>query len=1174
MILTDYPRPYEDNGRGIHWSSSPGVWGEDNWAFWKKELLDMNVSWVKVVASHDGLTDGLIKRLLDINIIPIIRIYIGQQNPQALAEAAPGAIALIKKYVSWGVRYFETNNEPDSRREWSVPFPDDWLEIVARNFLTDWKAITDVGGIAGFPCFSFGGGRQNPFELIADWGASHVFERMWIPIHNYGLNRPVEYPNDPVNLNGQQLTQEEYEMYGGEWAFERPLEAVNKDRWGQRVNKDKLPDKEFDNLILEDFTCWRAFERFNEWFSSVAGFSVPIITTEGGFNVSAFVDGRYPKLNPQLASKEQIKSEEQDWPEYYFSDMYWIVAVYRIGVFATDFETQSLYGHWWDSMFGTEGELPLVQMWKDWPGKTRGSGPVPEELPFYKGPDLSDRDFDDELKYTEPITLLEPVSDPDRTHWRLQEVKFEPEGMGRAFIRCKFRNNFQEGWRINSKQGLTIESARTKGLADDWYGNVPVPDTEGGVRLFAGNIEANSDVLTGVKQGTVYLTFEKKERKKMDRKVGLWVANGHPGDPGLMLGWKPYGVTCFYDYLQANGIYDYKAVNPGTPVIVRFQHPPNWHTDPKFYAEQLGNLVASKWVDLKLLDPYVYFANEMNLHYENGDDNPENQHLYTSPEFYEKFADWVYMTADVIKNIVPEMKLVTPPFAFGHHEDGAPDDDGNPQEGWAGYDYLTGYAPGSKNAVGDFFGNILTGHYYWNNQQDPERRRLYDEEESSWHAFRWKRVLKLFETRYGIKAQMIIDEAGNFATGDQDFTDQIMYHAEKCLNDGRIICVTYFLWLDPTNSPGNLPNSWVQGCYNLTDHVERLRNMPGVPVIYPAPDPSPQPEPPEPQPPQPEPPQPPDPGQQSENEFAHLIKMYLESDEVINNAKEYGVAIEKAKVEQGQEYWSIIGIHHLSPEQNNMRQHLYLEALDEQGNRTLVRMPWEWKGMSPEERPNPIVTNKPPNETSNLVLQANFESVSVSVEGLPSDKVTGVHSRHPDEEDGNRIGHHSFYVAFQKRIAGEQPTPVPIPEPEPPPEPEPDCEIEMTDATLDGSTNVAFARWIRNEIGFKLFSPQGRLINSGTTGNKKADWGDGGTELGYVNEDKLYKIVFFDDEEYEFEFLGGRPVLLSFEKTSTPIPQPENVRLISRPVPISEAERILVLLNENPKTEGLFSIDE
>jgi hypothetical protein len=308
------------------------------------------------------------------------------------------------------------------------------------------------------------------------------------------------------------------------------------------------------------------------------------------------------------------------------------------------------------------------------------------------------------------------------------------------------------------------------------------------------------------------------------RRPGLWVTNGHPGDPSQMLSWRPGALTCFYDYLAVNGIFGYKAANPEVPIIVRFQHPLNWQQDPPFFAEQLGQMVASKWNDLKVLDPYVYFANEMNLHYENGDYDPGHQHLYTSPEFYQKYADWVRMTADVVKNIVPEMKLVTPPFAFGHHEDGAPDEDGNPQEGWAGYDYL-------YETVRDYFDNILTFHAYWGNAGGSVQEWLHDPELSTWYAFRWRRVLKLFETRYNLKAKMIIDEAGNFATGDADFTDQIMYHAEKCLNEARVICVTYFLWLDPTNSPGNLPNSWVQGITDLAAHLNRLKNMPDVPII-------------------------------------------------------------------------------------------------------------------------------------------------------------------------------------------------------------------------------------------------------------------------------------------------------------------------------------------------------
>ncbi len=307
------------------------------------------------------------------------------------------------------------------------------------------------------------------------------------------------------------------------------------------------------------------------------------------------------------------------------------------------------------------------------------------------------------------------------------------------------------------------------------------------------------------------------------RRPGLWVTNGHPGDPSLMLSWRPGAITCFYDFLGVNGIFDYKAQNPEVPIIVRFQHPRNWHQDPEAHARQLGEMVASKWPDLKRLDPYVYFANEMNLHYENGDDNPHNQHLYTTPDFYKRYAQWVRRTAEVIKNIVPEMKLVTPPFAAGHHEDGAPDDDGNPKDGWAGFDYL-------YETIRDYFDNIITYHAYWGDASGSKREWLYDPELSSWYAFRWRRVLKLFETRYKMKVRLIIDEAGNFGASDPDFTDQVIYYSEQCLRDARVIALTFFLWLDPTNSPGNVPNSWVQRVRNLNDHLTRLKNLPDIPI--------------------------------------------------------------------------------------------------------------------------------------------------------------------------------------------------------------------------------------------------------------------------------------------------------------------------------------------------------
>lgn len=307
------------------------------------------------------------------------------------------------------------------------------------------------------------------------------------------------------------------------------------------------------------------------------------------------------------------------------------------------------------------------------------------------------------------------------------------------------------------------------------------------------------------------------------RRPGLWVANGRPDHPELMLSWRPGALTSFFDYLAVNNVFAYKAAQPEAPIVIRFQHPQNWLEDPVGSARRQGQLVASKWNEIRVLDPYVYFANELNLHYESGDSNPANQPLFETPEFYQQYANWVRMTADTIKNLTPEMKLVTPPFAFGHNEDGAPDDQGQPTLGWAGYDYL-------YETIRQYFNNIVTFHAYWGHAGGSVRDWLYDPEQSSWYAFRWRRVLKLFETRYNIKARIIIDEAGNFSASDADFTDQIIYHATRCLQDARVIAVTYFLWQDPTYHPGNLPNSWVQQVRDLAGHVARLAAMPDVEI--------------------------------------------------------------------------------------------------------------------------------------------------------------------------------------------------------------------------------------------------------------------------------------------------------------------------------------------------------
>jgi len=299
------------------------------------------------------------------------------------------------------------------------------------------------------------------------------------------------------------------------------------------------------------------------------------------------------------------------------------------------------------------------------------------------------------------------------------------------------------------------------------------------------------------------------------RRPGIWVANGQPGNASQMYSWQPGAVASFYEHLVANDVFNYKAGHPDTPVIVRFPHPRNWQQNPGQSARELGRFIAGKWAELKPLEPYVYFASQLNMHYENGDPNPANQARYTTPAFYQKYADWVRLTADVIKNAAPEMRLVTPPFAFGFNEDGAPDDNGNPRQGWAGYDYLW-------ETIRDYFHNILTFHAYWGYPAGgPVTDWLRQPELSSWYAFRWQRVLKLFEQRYGMQAQVIIDEVANFGPAAPDFVDQLIYYAGQCLADSRVLALTYFLWADDGQSARDRLNAWTK-IPDLTGHLQRL----------------------------------------------------------------------------------------------------------------------------------------------------------------------------------------------------------------------------------------------------------------------------------------------------------------------------------------------------------------
>lgn len=136
----------------------------------------------------------------------------------------------------------------------------------------------------------------------------------------------------------------------------------------------------------------------------------------------------------------------------------------------------------------------------------------------------------------------------------------------------------------------------------------------------------------------------------------------------------------------------------------------------------------------------------------------------------------------------------------------------------------------------------------------------------------------------------------------------------------------------------------------------------------------------------------------------------------------------RAQIESPQNpIWRVLGIHHLDPEENRGNHNVYVEMLCKQGDREAFRaIHWTWIGRQANQAaPEAFAGQKPLDELVNLPINLG-QIVSVWTNGSPV--VTGLSSNHPDEGDGNTIGHHSFFVCFEE-IDPDEPDP-PDPEPE------------------------------------------------------------------------------------------------------------------------------------------------
>jgi hypothetical protein len=156
--------------------------------------------------------------------------------------------------------------------------------------------------------------------------------------------------------------------------------------------------------------------------------------------------------------------------------------------------------------------------------------------------------------------------------------------------------------------------------------------------------------------------------------------------------------------------------------------------------------------------------------------------------------------------------------------------------------------------------------------------------------------------------------------------------------------------------------------------------------------------------------------------FTKYVRSYLARPGQ-NDAEAYGVSIGRII----SPHYRVIGVHHLTPDENRGLHNVYLDAIDSHGVRIKgLPMAYDWRGRKESQTVHPVALDKPDDEPGANIPMGTNQFISVWVAGNEeSDSVHGLSTGFPDEGNGNYWGHHSYLVVF---LAAEAGSPAPNPD--------------------------------------------------------------------------------------------------------------------------------------------------
>ena len=193
LELKDWPRPQNDNGRGIHFLAQP---------YFTDEELDLNVARVKEL----GLKWCVVHYGDEIQLERAARRF----KEAGITVVWRKMLRPYERYYDWGrdikillslgmPPYMQIYNEPSLPAEWDNRPIDEQLFL--ENFLQAARDAYNSGGFVGLQ-FVNKDWLRDALRAIKARKGDKIFSRMFFVAHSYALNHPPNYTEDENGILG------------------------------------------------------------------------------------------------------------------------------------------------------------------------------------------------------------------------------------------------------------------------------------------------------------------------------------------------------------------------------------------------------------------------------------------------------------------------------------------------------------------------------------------------------------------------------------------------------------------------------------------------------------------------------------------------------------------------------------------------------------------------------------------------------------------------------------------------------------------------------------------------------------------------------------------------------------------------------------------------------------